>query len=60
MLQEYDFSTAIRGKYSRRHARGSNVIVLEPDVARVFSDSEAVNRTLRGLAQIIKLQKKTA
>jgi hypothetical protein len=44
---EYDFSKGVRGKYARRYAQGTNVVVLEPDVARVFSNSEAVNASLR-------------
>ena len=44
---EYDFSQGVRGKYVRRYAQGTNVVVLEPDVARVFSNSEAVNASLR-------------
>ena len=44
---EYDFSQGVRGKYARRYAQGTNVVVLEPDVARVFSNSEAVNASLR-------------
>jgi hypothetical protein len=44
---EYDFSQGVRGKYARRYAQGTNVVVLEPDVARVFSSSKAVNASLR-------------
>jgi len=44
---EYDFSKGIRGKYARRYAQGTNVLVLEPDVAKVFSNSKAVNASLR-------------
>ena len=57
MLQEYDFSKGVRGKYARRYARGSNVIVLEPDVAKVFPNAEAVNTSLRSLAEIIRRRK---
>jgi hypothetical protein len=42
MLREYDFSQGVRGKYAQRYARGSNVVVLEPDVAKVFPNAEAV------------------
>jgi hypothetical protein len=45
--KEYDFSQGVRGKYAGRYAQGTNVVVLEPDVARVFSNSEAVNASLR-------------
>jgi hypothetical protein len=44
---EYDFSGGTRGKYSDRYARGSNVVVLEPDVAAAFPTAEAVNAALR-------------
>ena len=47
MRDEYDFSRAVRGKYARRYAQGANVVVLEPDVAKVFSNSKAVNLSLR-------------
>ena len=57
MLREYDFSQGIRGKYARRYAKGSNVVVLEADVAKVFPNSEAVNSSLRSLAQIIRRRK---
>ena len=46
---EYDFSKGVRGKYAERFAQGSNVVVLSPDVAKVFTDSESVNEALRSL-----------
>lgn len=49
MLDEYDFSGGVRGKYAARFARGSNVVVLDPDVAEVFTNSESVNHVLRAL-----------
>ena len=57
MLAEYDFSRGTRGKYARRYSKGSNVVMLEPDVAKAFPNAEAVNRSLRGLAQIIRQRK---
>ena len=57
MLPEYDFSAGVRGKYARRHQQGTNVVVLAPDVARIFPNTEAVNDSLRALAQIIRRQK---
>jgi hypothetical protein len=59
MRAEYDFSHGVRGKYARRYARGANVIVLEPDVAKVFPNAAAVNASLRALAGIIRRQHKT-
>ena len=58
MRAEYDFSRGIRGKYARRYEQGSNLVVLAPDVARVFPDSDSVNSTLRALAGIIRRQHK--
>ena len=59
MLREYDFSQGIRGKYARRYTKSSNVVVLEPDVAEVFPDAQAVNSSLRSLAEIIRRRKST-
>jgi hypothetical protein len=53
MLDEYDFSQGIRGKYVSRYKAGSNVIILDPDIASVFKDSKTVNEILRPLADII-------
>jgi hypothetical protein len=47
LLEEYDFSKGVRGKYAKRYAEGTNVIVLDPDVAAVFKTAESVNRVLR-------------
>ena len=55
---EYDFSKGAHGKYAKRHAQGSNVVVLEPDVAKAFPDTGSVNRALRGLAELIRMQGK--
>ncbi len=61
MLDEYDFSGGVRGKYVDRFPKGSNVVVvLEPDVAQLFKDSESVNRALRDLAAIIQRQSEKA
>ncbi|HEX8734751.1 MAG TPA: hypothetical protein VF721_05460 [Pyrinomonadaceae bacterium] len=56
LLDEYDFTGGVRGKYVERVANRKNVIVLEPDVAEVFTDSESVNQALRGLLPIIQKQ----
>jgi len=61
MLDEYDFSKGIRGKYVKRLATGSNIVVLSPDVAEIFPDSDSVNEALRALAKIVhKRAKKLA
>ena len=52
MRAEYDFSKGVRGKYAKRFSKGTNIIVLDQDVAKVFKDSKAVNNVLRALAKI--------
>ncbi|MGH2749835.1 MAG: hypothetical protein ACRDK3_03020 [Actinomycetota bacterium] len=48
MRKEYDFSDGVRGKYAAQFAEGSNVVVLDPDVAAEFKTRKAVNDALRG------------
>ena len=50
LREEYDFRGGVRGKYAGRYAEGSNVVVLDPDVAEAFPDAAAVNDALRELA----------
>ena len=54
MREEYDFSKGVRGKYAARYAQGSNIVVLDPDIAEVFPDSESVNKALRAIAEIAR------
>jgi len=50
---DFDYSRAVRGKYYKRLLEeGANVVVLEPDVAKAFSDSAAVNIALRSLLNL--------
>jgi hypothetical protein len=44
---EYDFSGGVRGKYAERFREGTNIVVLDPDVAAEFKDSQSVNDALR-------------
>ena len=53
---EYDFSKGTRGKHARNYALGTNVVVLDPDVANVFPTAKQVNETLRAVSEIIKKQ----
>jgi hypothetical protein len=57
MLEEYDFSKGIRGKYARRYAEGTNVVVIDPDLMEFFPDQDSVNEALRNLAAVIRRQK---
>jgi hypothetical protein len=60
MLPEYDFSKGIRGKYAKRYAEGTNLVLLAPDVYKVFKNADAVNDALRGLIQIAERVPKQA
>ncbi len=56
MQAEYDIRGGVREKYYQRYRQGTNVVTLEPDVAAVFHDAEAVNRALRMLIQVARKQ----
>ena len=47
IVPEYDFSGGVRGKYAKRYAEGTNLILLEPDLAAEFPDSRSVSPALR-------------
>jgi hypothetical protein len=50
---DLDYSKAVRGKYYKRLLQeGANVVILEPDVAKAFGDSAAVNEALRSLLEL--------
>ena len=52
MLDEYDFTHGVRGKYLDQYRSGTNVVLLDPDVADVFPDSASVNEALRLLIKL--------
>ena len=54
---EYDFSSGVRGKHHAAYKAGTNVVVLNADVAKAFPDSTSVNRALRLLLEIAKKQR---
>jgi hypothetical protein len=54
MRKEYDFSGGVVGKYAKRYAAGTNLVLLDPDVAGVFPDSKSVNEALRSLVRIVE------
>lgn len=60
MRPEYDFSGGVRGKYAKRYAEGSNVVVVDADLADVFPNGESVNRALRALAEIIRAERRAS
>ena len=56
MHPEYDFSKGVRGKHYEAYQQGTNVVFLDPDVAKVFKDSTSVNHALRLLVRLAKEQ----
>jgi len=50
--QRADFGKLVRGKYTARVSAGTNVVVLEPAVAKAFPNDKAVNEALRGLLEV--------
>jgi hypothetical protein len=52
MRPEYDLRGGVRGKYYERYKQGTNVVLLEPDIAKVFRDSATVNKALRQYAKL--------
>ena len=54
MREEYDFSGGVRGKHYQAYRQGTNLVLLEPDVAAIFKDAATVNAALRMLAKIAK------
>jgi hypothetical protein len=57
MKDSYNFSKGVRGKYAKQVAEGTNVVILDPEIAKLFPTSEAVNNALR---RIIEDEKKTS
>ena len=59
LLEGYDFPGGEKGKYVQRYAEGTNVVVIDPDVAEYFPDHDSVNEALRHLAAVIARQRDT-
>ena len=53
---EYDFSGGVRGKHHDAYQAGTNVVLLDADVAKAFPDSASVNRALRLLLEVAEKQ----
>lgn len=56
MRPEYDFSQGVRGKHHAAYRAGTNVVLLDADVAKAFPDSASVNRALRLLLDLARDQ----
>lgn len=57
---EIDFSGGERGKFAEWYAAGTNVVVLEPDIAEAFPDARSVNAALRLLVELARRQSNSA
>jgi hypothetical protein len=60
MCAAYDFNKGVRGKHAGQYAAGTNVVVIDPDVAAEFPTAEEVNETLRAVAQLLQRRRKSA
>ena len=58
MREEYDFSGGVRGKYAKRYAEGTNVVLLDPELSDLFPDSKSVNEALKFLAKLVRQTRK--
>lgn len=58
MRDHYDFRGGVRGKYVARYAEGTNVVVLDSDVAEMFPGRELVNDTLRALGRVVQMRER--
>ena len=54
LLNEYDFSKGVRGKYAKRYAEGTNIVILDAELTPYFPTSDAVNEALRALVKIAR------
>lgn len=55
MLEEYRFSEGVRGQFFTAYQEGTNVVLLDRDVAKAFADAESVNRALRLVLELGKI-----
>lgn len=60
MLNEYDFSKGVRGKYASAYHEGVNIVKIDEDVTKIFPDSKSVNEALRTLMRLLASNQKSA
>lgn len=60
MLDEYDFSKGVRGKYAQAYREGVNIVKIDEDVTKIFPDSKSVNEALRTLMRLLANSHKNA
>jgi len=55
-----DFGPMVRGKYAARLKEASNIVVLDPEIAEAFPNTQAVNDALRGLLELARTSTRLA
>ena len=60
MLDNYDFSDGVRGKYAQRYSEGTNLVRLDDDVMAMFPKPEEINAILRSLGAIIRQHERSS
>lgn len=60
MVDEYDFSKGQRGKYAKRYESGTNLVILAPDLLKIFPDSRSVDKALRDYLRMSREASKKA
>lgn len=58
MKKEYDFSSGVKGKYSKKHLEGTNLVKLDSEVIKVFPNSKEVNKALKTIISSKKNKKR--
>ncbi|KIM07085.1 MAG: hypothetical protein KU38_11205 [Sulfurovum sp. FS08-3] len=53
LLEEYDFSKGVRGKYTKAYQEGVNIVKLDSDVTKFFPDAKSVNEALRTFIRLM-------
>jgi len=57
---EYDLKSllkgGVRGKYAKKYCEGTNLVLLEPEIAKAFPNAKAVNEALRLVIELNKVQ----
>ena len=54
MRDDYDFSKGVKGKYAERYKEGTNIVLIDPDIAKELPNAEAVNDALRLLMKVAR------
>ena len=59
LRSEYDFTHSRSNKYSRLFANGTNVVLIDEDLSKLFPNSKTVNQALRAIVSIFQISKRS-